>query len=62
LKGEWNRLDAYDLDFHQRVRRGYLNLVKAEPERWVVIDASQSPTKVQDEMRRVVAERLNVSK
>ena len=62
LKGEWNRLDAYDLDFHQRVRRGYLNLVKAEPERWVVIDASQSPTKVQDEMRWVVAERLNVSK
>jgi dTMP kinase len=62
LKGEWNRLDAYDLDFHQRVRRGYFNLVQAEPERWVVIDASQSPTKVQEEMRRVVAERLNVSK
>jgi len=62
LKGEWNRLDAYDLDFHQRVRRGYLNLVQAEPERWVVIDASQSPTKVQDEMRRVVAERLNMNK
>jgi dTMP kinase len=62
LKGEWNRLDAYDLDFHQRVRRGYFNLVQAEPERWVVIDASQSPTKVQEEMRRVVAERLNISK
>jgi dTMP kinase len=60
LKGEWNRLDAYDLDFHQRVRRGYFNLVQAEPERWVVIDASQSPIKVQEEMRRVVAERLNV--
>jgi dTMP kinase len=62
LKGEWNRLDAYDLDFHQRVRRGYFNLVQAEPERWVVIDASQSPTKVQDDMRRVVAERLNIGK
>lgn len=62
LKGEWNRLDAYDLDFHQRVRRGYFNLVQAEPERWEVIDASQSPKKVQEEMRRVVAERLNISK
>jgi len=62
LKGEWNRLDAYDLDFHQRVRRGYFNLVQAEPERWVVIDASQSPIKVQEEMRRVVAERLNINK
>ncbi len=61
LKGEWNRLDAYDLDFHQRVRRGYLNLVQAEPERWVVIDASQEPGKVQQDMRRVVAEKLTVS-
>src|SRR4030066_1986508 len=23
LKGEWNRLDAYDLEFHQRVRQDY---------------------------------------
>jgi dTMP kinase len=61
LKGEWNRLDAYDLDFHQRVRRGYFNLVQAEPERWEVIDASQSPTRVQEELRRVVRERLHIS-
>ena len=60
LKGEWNRLDAYDLDFHQRVRRGYLNLVAAEPDRWVVIDASQAPGKVQEDLRRVVAERLRI--
>ncbi|MFZ0532251.1 MAG: dTMP kinase [Anaerolineales bacterium] len=62
LKGEWNRLDAYDLDFHKRVRRGYFNLVQAEPERWEVIDASQSPVKVQEELRRVVGERLKISK
>ena len=60
LKGEWNRLDAYDLEFHQRVRQGYIQLVQAEPERWEVIDASLSPKKVQDELRRVVAERLNI--
>jgi dTMP kinase len=62
MKGEWNRLDAYDLDFHQRVRQGYLQLVRAEPERWEVVDASQSPMKVQDELRRLVAVRLHVSK
>ncbi len=60
LKGEWNRLDAYDLDFHQRVHQGYLQLVKAEPERWVVVDASLPPRKVQDELRRLVAERLKI--
>ncbi len=61
LKGEWNRLDAYDLEFHQRVRRGYQNLVKEEPDRWVLIDASQEPAKVQEELRRVVAEKLHIS-
>ena len=62
MKGEWNRLDAYDLDFHQRVRQGYLQLVRAEPERWEVVDASQSPIKVQDELRRLVAARLHINK
>jgi dTMP kinase len=60
LKGEWNRLDAYDLDFHHRVHEGYLQLVNAEPERWEVIDASQPPTKVQDLLRQVVARRLRI--
>jgi dTMP kinase len=62
LKGEWNRLDAYNLEFHQRVRQGYLQLVRAEPERWEVIDASQSPNQVQNEIRRVVTERLQINK
>jgi dTMP kinase len=62
LKGEWNRLDAYNLEFHQRVRQGYRQLVQAEPKRWEVIDASQSPVQVQNEIRRVVTERLQIIK
>ncbi len=56
--GEWNRLDAYALEFHRRVRRGYHALVKQEPERWVVIDASQPPEQVQAAIRRALAERM----
>jgi dTMP kinase len=56
--GEWNRLDACELEFHQRVRAGYLELAQLEPQRWVVIDASQSPEAIQAELRRVVIERL----
>jgi dTMP kinase len=56
--GQQNRLDAYDLPFYQRVRQGYLQLVRAEPERWVVIDANRPPEEVQAEIRRVVFERL----
>lgn len=40
--GEWNRLDQQTMDFHHRVRRGYLEMAEAEPDRWLVIDATQS--------------------
>jgi len=36
-----NRLDAEALDFHRRVRSGYLTLMNADPERWIRIDADQ---------------------
>lgn len=57
--GEWNRLDALQLDFYQRVRQGYLQLSQEEPERWVVIDAMQPFEQVQRSIRRVVMERLS---
>jgi dTMP kinase len=55
---EWNRLDAYTLEFHQRVRRGYLEMVKAEPRRWVIVDAGRDWRAVQQDLRRAVVERL----
>lgn len=56
---EWNRLDAYTVDFHRRVRAGYLEMVKAEPEGWVVVDASQSWDKVQENLRNIIVESLS---
>ena len=55
---EWNRLDAYTMEFHQRVRKGYLELVKAEPERWVVVNAEQSWDDVQENLRGKIIEGL----
>lgn len=55
---EWNRLDAYSLEFHQRVREGYHILADAEPERWVKIEAGQSPEKIQLAVREAVQARL----
>jgi len=56
--GEWNRLDAYQLDFHRRVRAGYLEMVKQEPSRWVVVDAGRNWEKIQEELREVIFTRL----
>jgi dTMP kinase len=56
---EWNRLDAYSLEFHQRVRQGYLKLAAAEPERWVKIDARLPAEEVQEDIRKTIISRLN---
>ena len=57
---EWNRLDAYTVEFHQRVRAGYSEMVKQEPNRWVVINAGQAWDQVQEELRVVVLGRLKL--
>jgi len=41
-KVEWNRLDARDLAYHQRVVAGYQALIAQEPERWHSFDARQA--------------------
>jgi dTMP kinase len=56
--GEWNRMDAYNLAFHQRVRAGYLEMARAEPQRWLLIDASQPKDIVQTLIRQAVMNRL----
>ena len=56
--GQWNRLDAYDLACHQRVRQGYFALAAAEPKRWVRLDATKPVEVVQVEMRQAVDARL----
>ncbi|MCA9499433.1 MAG: dTMP kinase [Nitrospirales bacterium] len=38
-----NRLDQESLDFHQRVRRGFIALAKQHPQRIQKLDARQSP-------------------
>jgi dTMP kinase len=58
LGGSWNRLDAYEPEFYQRVRRGYLDLVQNEPERWAVIDASSPAEAVQEKISSAVLSRL----
>jgi len=55
---EWNRLDAYTIAFHERVRKGYLALAANEPERWLVIDATKDKDEVQEAMRKAIMDRL----
>ncbi|HQF71836.1 MAG TPA: dTMP kinase [Promineifilum sp.] len=55
---EMNRLDLETVEFHRRVRDGYLALAAAEPARWLRIDADRPSAEVQAELRQAVLARL----
>ncbi|GAB4460385.1 MAG: dTMP kinase [Anaerolineae bacterium] len=56
--GELNRMDQLALEFYRRVREGYLEMARAEPERWLVIDAGGTVTDVQRQIRERLAQVL----
>ncbi len=52
------RFEAEDLEFHTRVREGYLTLAALHPERMVVVDATPGPDEVFAAVRAAVEARL----
>ncbi|MDR1521983.1 MAG: dTMP kinase [Streptococcaceae bacterium] len=55
---EVNRFDLSDLEFHQRVHKGYLEIAKENPKRVVVINAHQILAKVIKESFEVIVRRF----
>ena len=58
--GEGDRLEREALEYHQRVRRTFLDLARAEPKRYLVIEAGGTPDEVAAAVREAVAERLDI--
>ena len=55
---EVNRLDLEKIEFHRTVRNTFLELAKRYPERFVIIDASQSKEEVANKTLEVILSRL----
>jgi dTMP kinase len=53
-----DRLESEPLDFHQRVRSGFLNLAAADPARYMVLDAGRPPAEISREIQARVREML----
>jgi dTMP kinase len=58
--GKEGRFEAEALDFHRRVREGYLRLAVGEPARFLVIDADRPPETVFGDILRLLAPLLAV--
>jgi dTMP kinase len=57
-----NRMDKEDTDFYRRVRDCYLELVKAEPKRFCIVDATGTVNEVHNRVKEIVEpylEKLN---
>lgn len=58
-RGATDRMEQADLAFHRRVQQGFAALALAHPHRIVRVDASGSEAGVQQEIQKIVQQRLN---
>lgn len=56
-----DRLDLEPLEFHAKVRQGFLDLAGQEPQRWVVVDAARPIDDVVAHCLETLVKRLNPS-
>jgi dTMP kinase len=52
-----SRFENEDLSFHERVRAGYLQLARQEPNRFCLIDAGQDETSVWQQIKAILSAR-----
>ena len=57
-EGKWNRLDDYQVEFHQRVRDGYLTMAEEDPDRWGLVDASRPVDRIHKEVQELISRHL----
>ena len=56
--GNESRFEEEAIGFHEKVRTGYLEIARQEPERFRIIDASKEEMQVQADIRKVLSDFL----
>jgi dTMP kinase len=56
----FDRMENQALEFYERARRGYLELARQEPKRFVVIDGARAIREVQADVVKLVSKRFGV--
>jgi dTMP kinase len=51
-------MEQKEVEYHERVRAGYLTMAAHEPARWVVIDATRTVDEIQAALCALLIERL----
>ena len=53
-------MEEEPIEFYERVCRGYRELAKREPDRFVLIDGAQSPDAIDEQIWKTVSDRLKM--
>lgn len=56
-----DRLELEDVEFHKKVRKGYLKILETEPERVKIVDASMQMEQIREKVWEIVQWRLKTS-
>ncbi len=56
-----DRIEGENLEFHRRVREGYLEIARSDPDRFLVLDATRSMEEIQRFIREAVEACLKTS-
>ncbi|MGH9112440.1 MAG: dTMP kinase [Acidimicrobiales bacterium] len=56
-----DRFEQEALEFHERVRSGFLKLAQEEPQRIIVLDARLPPVEVHEQIKRIMGQRLRAN-
>jgi dTMP kinase len=54
----FDRIEAEKIEFHQKVRNGFIQIAKREPNRVILVDASQNPNVITDQISKLVVNLL----
>lgn len=54
---KWDRIEAEGIEFHEKVRQGFLEIAKAEPERVKVISSKDSIENIFEQVKKIVNEK-----
>jgi len=59
LKKDADRLEQESMEFHKRVREGFLELAKKEPERFIILDGKKSINEIHHDVINIIKKELN---
>jgi dTMP kinase len=60
-QAEWNRMERKQLEYHHRVRDGYLELAQENPGRWIILNAGGKINTLQEQIRKEILRRLRLA-